>query len=73
MLPAAIKIILNIFFYLIYCIMFWFAWGFLYSYFSKQDVSNALATKIQIAVAVVVLLFTFIFRKYFYFSLKKWD
>ena len=73
-LPAFIKIILNILFYILYVliasVLFGLFLGFLLSYFDKPGVVDWTTTSyiLQAVVVIVVLFLTIISRKYFYIS-----
>jgi len=72
LLPWAIKIILNIIFYIIYYLIFWILLGLFFDkvmwiHYSNND---PMVTKIWFVVLIFVLIITFIFRKFFYISLK---
>ena len=69
MLPTAIKIVLNIVFYIVYSLISMFlVWFLLTNVFNiGYDDPN----KVWYVVLVFILITTFIFRKFFYISLKK--
>ena len=67
-IPTAIKIILNIIFFIIYFALasFW-TWYFLTN---VLNISYDDPNKIWYVVLVFIFIITFIFRKFFYISLK---
>ncbi|MDQ7009755.1 MAG: hypothetical protein Q9M94_05680 [Candidatus Gracilibacteria bacterium] len=67
-LPGAFKIILNIVFYIIYSIISLFLVGFLLTNIFNIGYDDA--NKVGYVVLVFILIITFIFRKFFYISLK---
>lgn len=67
--PIALKIICNIFFYILYWVVSCFVVGIGYGIL-KGDVSNQTSLKIGIFLFFVVAALTLIFRKYFYMSLS---
>lgn len=67
--PIALKIICNIFFYIIYWVISCLAVGIGYGLI-KGDVSNQTALKIAVFLFFVVAALTLIFRKYFYIGLS---
>ncbi len=70
-LPAVIKIILNIIFYLVYTfialLIIWFILPFVFHIFIENGSTKA--NNITIIVSIFVFFITIIFRKYFYISL----
>jgi len=67
-IPAAIKIILNILFFIIYSAIALFWTGFVLG--NILNISYENGDKVWYVALVFVLLITFIFRKFFYISLK---
>ena len=67
-LPWAIKIILNILFYIVYSAIFLFLTGFVLT--NILNVSYDDPNKVWYVVLVFIFIITFIFRKFFYISLK---
>jgi hypothetical protein len=67
-LPSGIRIILNLLFYIIYSIILIFLTGFILT--NILNISYQDPDKIWYVVLVFVLIITFIFRKFFYISLK---
>ncbi len=67
-LPWAIKIILNILFYIVYSAIFLFLTGFILT--NILHISYDDPNKIWYVVLVFIFIITFIFRKFFYISLK---
>ena len=67
-LPIAIRIILNIIFYAIYSMLALILTGFILT--NILNLSYTDPDKIGYIVLVIVFIITFIFRKFFYISLK---
>ena len=67
-IPVAIKIILNIIFFIIYSAISLFWTGFVLG--NILNISYENGDKVWYVALVFVLLITFIFRKFFYISLK---
>lgn len=67
-LPWAFRIILNIVFYVIYSVISLFLVWFLLT--NVFNISFDDANKVWYVVLVFILIITFIFRKFFYISLK---
>ncbi len=66
--PVAVKVVLNVVFYLVYWAVTCFVVGMLYSLFvGKLD--NMVAQKIGIFVMFVTLIVTLLLRKHFYMTL----
>ena len=68
LLPWAIKIILNIIFYGVYSAISLFLTGFVLT--NILSISYDDPNKVWYVVLVFILIITFIFRKFFYISLK---
>lgn len=68
LLPWAIKIILNIIFYGIYSAISLFLTGFVLT--NVLNISYDDPNKVWYVVLIFILIITFIFRKFFYISLK---
>ena len=67
-LPLVIRIILNIIYYIIYSVISIFLTWFLLT--NIFDISYQDPDKIWYVVLIFVFIITFIFRKFFYISLK---
>lgn len=67
-LPWAFRIILNIVFYIVYSVISLFLVWFLLT--NVFHISFDDANKVWYVVLVFILIITFIFRKFFYISLK---
>ena len=77
-MPIAVKLIVNIFFFVIYLLISIVLWNFLYWFFVSQLLgenvpwsSDPVHMKIAWVILLIVVLFTLVFRKYFYISLTK--
>lgn len=72
LLPAAFKIMLNIFFYCVYVIITVFLTGLILGEFfdMRLDQNDSNATKITLVMMVLILIITFLYRKFFYIELK---
>ena len=72
-IPTALKVVLNIIFYCIYVVLFSLGVGIALNRFMWFSFHNGdpLAIKIGWFLIVLIFIVTFIFRTFFYISLKK--
>jgi len=74
-MPIALKVALNVFFYILYVFIAWILFSFLFPIALKflwkplLNPNDPVFNKIWIIIAILVLIISVIFRKYFYISI----